>query len=50
MAADVAAIAAGASFNYGWILRKTDEGPTGLVSFGTRESTTVAQLIVTYTN
>jgi hypothetical protein len=46
--ADVAASVTGAGGNYGWIVRKTDEGPSGLVSFGTRESTAAAQLVVTY--
>lgn len=46
--ADVAAFVTGASPNYGWILRKADEGLAGLVSFGTRESTSVGQLIDTY--
>lgn len=45
---DVTAFADGTSNNYGWILRKTNEGLTGLISFGTRESTAVARLIVTY--
>lgn len=46
--ADVTAFVDGTSANYGWILRKTNEDLTGLVSFGTRESAAVAQLVVTY--
>jgi N-acetylneuraminic acid mutarotase len=34
--------------NYGWIVRKTNEGQNGQVSFGTRESASQPQLVVTY--
>jgi hypothetical protein len=34
--------------NYGWLLKKTNEGQNGQVSFGTRESSSVPQLVVTY--
>ncbi len=34
--------------NFGWILKKTNEGQNGLVSFGTKESTFVPQLIIKY--
>lgn len=34
--------------NYGWLLKKTNENQNGQVSFGTRESQLVPQLIVTY--
>jgi hypothetical protein len=44
---DVAAFMNGTN-NYGWIIRKTNEGQNGQVSFGTRESTSDPQLVVTY--
>lgn len=46
--ADVASFATGINSNYGWIIKKTNEGHTGQVSFGTKESTSVPQLVVTY--
>lgn len=46
--ADVSAFIIGSATNNGWIVRKTLEGQTGSVSFGTRESTYVANLVVTY--
>ncbi len=45
---DVAAFLNGTQPNYGWIIKKTDEGQNGQVSFGTKESTFSPQLIVTY--
>jgi hypothetical protein len=44
---DVAAFMNGTS-NYGWLIKKTNENQTGQVSFGTRESSSVPQLVVTY--
>jgi hypothetical protein len=46
--ADVAAFADGSADNFGWLIRKTLEGQSGSVSFGTKESQYVAQLVVTY--
>lgn len=34
--------------NYGWIIKKTEEGQNGQVSFGTKESSSVPQLVITY--
>jgi hypothetical protein len=34
--------------NYGWIIKKTNESQNGQVSFGTRESSSIPQLVVTY--
>lgn len=34
--------------NYGWIIKKTNEGQNGKVSFGTKESASVPQLVVIY--
>lgn len=45
--ADVQAYMNGTS-NSGWIIKKTEEGSNGQVSFGTKESTSVPQLVVTY--
>jgi hypothetical protein len=45
---DVAFFMSGAFDNYGWIIKKTNEGQNGMVSFGTRESSSVPQLVVTY--
>jgi len=46
--ADIQAFVNGTNNNYGWIIRKTDEGQSGQVSFGTKESSTAPQLVVTY--
>jgi hypothetical protein len=35
-------------FNYGWLVKKTNEGQNGQVSFGTKESAFTPQLIITY--
>lgn len=45
---DVAAFVSGSNSNYGWLLKKTNEGQNGQVSFGTRESSSAPQLVVTY--
>jgi hypothetical protein len=42
--ADVAAFLSGAASNYGWVLKRTDEGPSGSVDFGSRESGVVPRL------
>lgn len=34
--------------NYGWLIKKTNEGQNGMVSFGTRESSYTPQLVITY--
>jgi Tol biopolymer transport system component len=46
--ADVASFVSGSSDNYGWLIKKTAEGQNGQVSFGTKEGSAVAQLVVTY--
>jgi hypothetical protein len=46
--ADVQAFLNGSNSNYGWLLKKTNEGQNGQVSFGTRESASAPQLVVTY--
>lgn len=46
--ADVQDFLNGISNNFGWIIKKTDEGQAGQLSFGTKESSSVPQLIVTY--
>ncbi len=45
---DVASFMNGSNTNYGWLLKKTNEGQNGQVSFGTRESSAVPELIITY--
>ena len=45
---DVAAFVNGTSDNFGWILKKTDEGQNGSIEFGTKESLFTPQLVVTY--
>jgi hypothetical protein len=45
--ADVNAFLAGTA-NYGWLVRKTDEGAAGLVEFGSRESAASPRLTVTW--
>lgn len=34
--------------NFGWIIKKTNEGQSGMVSFGTKESSYTPQLVITY--
>lgn len=46
--ADVAAFVNGTANNFGWLIRKTLEGQSGSISFGTKESTYTAELAVTY--
>jgi hypothetical protein len=45
---DINAFLEGDYSNYGWIIKKTQEGQAGQVSFGTKESSSPPQLIVTY--
>lgn len=45
--ADVQAFMNGTS-NNGWVIKKTAEGSNGQVSFGTKESISVPQLVITY--
>ena len=44
---DVQAFLTGTN-NYGWLLKKTNEGQPGQVQFGTKESSYVPQLMITY--
>jgi protocatechuate 3,4-dioxygenase beta subunit len=46
--ADVAAFVNGTQANYGWLVKKTNEGQNGQVSFGTRESAFGAELVITF--
>lgn len=46
--ADVAAFVNGTYSNYGWIIKKTNESQNGSVSFGSRESASAAELVITY--
>ena len=46
--ADVADFIDGSSENYGWLVKKTNESQSGQVSFGSKESAAVPQLIITY--
>ncbi len=46
--ADVTNFINGNLSNYGWLVKKTSEGQTGQVGFGSRESGAPPQLIVTY--
>ncbi len=45
---DVSSFLNSTNSNYGWIVKKTEEGQPGQVSFGTKESTNIPQLVVTY--
>jgi hypothetical protein len=45
---DISNFLNGTNQNYGWIIKKSNEGQNGQVSFGTKESTSVPQLVVTY--
>jgi hypothetical protein len=46
--ADVAGFLAGDNANNGWIVKKTDEGPSGLVAFSSRQGSSAPRLVVTY--
>jgi hypothetical protein len=46
--ADLTSFLAGTHGNYGWLVKKTSESQNGMVSFGTKESPVVPQLVVTY--
>ncbi len=46
--ADVTDFMNGTFSNYGWLVKKTNESQNGQVSFGSRESATPPQLVVTY--
>ncbi len=48
--ADVAAFVAGTAPNYGWVLKKTEEGQNGWVTFDTQELGTPASLALDYTS
>ncbi|MEK7571221.1 MAG: DNRLRE domain-containing protein [Patescibacteria group bacterium] len=45
---DVQSFMSGSNQNYGWLVKKTNEGQAGQVSFGTKESSNVPQLVTTY--
>jgi hypothetical protein len=45
--ADVAAYLGGVVANFGWVLKRTDEGPRGAVDFGSRESGAAPRLVLT---
>ena len=45
--ADVAAWLGGTGENFGWLLKRTDEGPSGAVDFASRESGAGVRLVVT---
>lgn len=46
--ADVAAFLGGSSDNYGWMIKKTNEGQNGQVSFGTKESSFAPELVIVF--
>lgn len=46
--ADILAFLNGDFENYGWIVKKTDEGQNGQVNFGTRESSFAPELVIVY--
>lgn len=46
--ADVQAFMNGSANNFGWLIKKTNEGQNGQVSFGTKESNFKPELIITY--
>ena len=43
---DVQSFLSGSNQNYGWLIKKTDEGQSGRVEFGSRESANGAKLII----
>lgn len=45
--ADVQSFVHGSSQNDGWIIKKTNEGQNGMVEFGSKESATSPQLLIT---
>lgn len=45
---DVQSFVNGQNSNFGWLIKKTNEGQNGQVSFGTRESASAPQLVITY--
>ncbi len=46
--ADVASYLSGTNANDGWVIKKTNENQSGSVDFGSRESSSIPQLIITY--
>lgn len=44
--ADVTQFLAGSSTNFGWLIRKTDEGQTGAVDYSSREGAVAPQLVL----
>jgi hypothetical protein len=45
---DVASFVSGAADNYGWIIKKTNEGQNGQVGFGTKESSFAPELVIVF--
>lgn len=45
--ADILAFLSGDFDNYGWLIKKANEGQAGQVSFGTREGSFVPELVIT---
>jgi len=44
---DVQSFLSGSNQNYGWLLKKTDEGANGRVQFGSKESANAPKLVIT---
>ncbi len=44
---DVISFVAGTNQNYGWVIKKTNEGQNGRIEFGTKESSYTPKLIIT---
>ena len=45
---DVQSFLNGSSQNFGWLLKKVDEGDTGRVNFGSKESSNFPKLIISF--
>ncbi len=45
---DIQSFISNSSTNYGWIVKKTDEGANGRVQFGSRQSSSTPQLIISH--
>lgn len=45
---DVANFISQTNQNYGWVLKKTDEGANGRIEFGSKESASSPQLVITF--
>lgn len=44
---DIQSFLNGTNQNYGWLIKKSDEGVAGKIDFGSKESSSVPQLIIT---